>query len=501
MSVADAPASLAARALALLEQLADDPQALVALNEAERARLLTVCGQLSRPAKHERKAFVKAQARARRQQKRAADGVLLAKVGIRELRALPVYTPTLPEGGLLGEPVPAPTALADVGDQVDGDDDVAAEAMRLAAARMCYVCKARFDALHHFYDSMCAACAALNWEKRHQTCDLTGRYAIVTGARVKIGYYIALKLLRAGCHVVVVTRFARDAAARYSAEPDFAQFAARLQVHGVDLRHTPSVEHFAATMLQTLPRLDLLINNACQTVRRPSGFYDHLVADEQAAWLALPAAQQGVLATWHDAQAAAALSQVPMLPEDALRGDHLFPAGRRDADLQQVDLREFNSWRMRLHEVPTNELIEVQLVNAIAPFVLNARLKPLMMQVPTRDAHIVNVSAMEGQFYRKWKTDKHPHTNMAKAALNMLTRTSAADYVRDGIYMNAVDTGWVTDEDPVHLAARKQHEHGFHPPLDIVDGAARVLDPAFVGYNTGHHVWGKFLKDYRAVPW
>jgi len=197
----------------------------------------------------------------------------------------------------------------------------------------------------------------------------------------------------------------------------------------------------------------------------------------------------------------AVLSQVPLLEEDLERGEHLYPQGRLDQDLQQVDLRDSNTWRMTLAEVPTAELLEVHLVNAVAPFVLNARLRPLLAAVPTNDAHVVNVSAMEGQFYRRWKTDKHPHTNMAKAALNMMTRTSAADYVRDGVHMNSVDTGWVTDEDPQHHAERKQRIHGFHPPLDIVDGAARIVDPIFDGVNTGNNVWGLFLKDYKPAPW
>jgi NAD(P)-dependent dehydrogenase (short-subunit alcohol dehydrogenase family) len=255
-------------------------------------------------------------------------------------------------------------------------------------------------------------------------------------------------------------------------------------------------------------------------VRRPAGWYDHVVVGETEApqtsfeRAVLDRHRSLIGATEHalalgagtEIQAtglwkSAVLSQVPLLAEDLERGGHLYPQGRLDQDLQQVDMRDFNSWRMTLADVPTAELLEVHLVNAVAPFVLNARLRPLLAAVPTNDSHVVNVSAMEGQFYRRWKTDKHPHTNMAKAALNMMTRTSAADYVKDGIHMNSVDTGWVTDEDPQHHAARKQQVHGFHPPLDIVDGAARIVDPIFAGLNSGSHLWGLFLKDYKPTPW
>jgi NAD(P)-dependent dehydrogenase (short-subunit alcohol dehydrogenase family) len=320
----------------------------------------------------------------------------------------------------------------------------------------------------------------------------------------------------------VSTRFPRDAALRYAREADFEAFRDRLAIYGLDLRHTPSVEAFARHILDTEPRLDFMLHNACQTVRRPAGFYSHLMAGELGSLHELPPPardlvrgyetmrdQEARKLTDHRAratlplglQAASALSQVALTEEDLAAGEALFPSGQLDADLQQVDQRGVNSWRLSLDQVQTVELLEVQLVNSIAPFVLNARLRGLMARNPSFDRHIVNVSAMEGQFYRRFKTDKHPHTNMAKAALNMMTRTSATDYAKDGIFMNSVDTGWVTDEDPQHIAVRKTAENGFHPPLDIVDGAARIVDPIFNGLNTGRHVYGQFLKDYRPAAW
>jgi NAD(P)-dependent dehydrogenase (short-subunit alcohol dehydrogenase family) len=490
----------------VLRAIEADRSHLTLLTQEQRRELLTLAGLVAKPERHDLVKMAKAFRRAEREASREHDRQVLATAGLRIQRRSAVYAP------LRLEP-PKPEGLDD--------------RPELHRERACYVCKKPFAKMHRYYDSMCDACGDFNYAKREQTADLNGHYALVTGARVKIGFQASLKLLRAGAHVVVTTRFPVDAADRYSKEPDFPVFRERLQIHGLDLRHTPSVEIFTRFLVERLPRLDYILNNACQTVRRPPGFFQHLLARETESAAALPAAWRGPLAShdelrrslersqahgtgtvvaataqWHGEGLlhSAALSQRRYLDEEFRGGEALFPADRYDEDRQQVDLREINSWRLRMHEVETPELLEVQLVNAIAPYILNARLKPLMLRTPGRHKHVVNVSAMEGQFYRTVKTDKHPHTNMAKAALNMMTRTSAPDYVKDGIHMNAVDTGWVTDEDPAIHAARKA-ELGFSPPLDIIDGAARIVDPIFVGRLTGTHVWGQFLKDYKPAPW
>jgi len=448
--------------------------------------------------------MAKAFRRADREAVKERDRTLLDQTALRVQHRSEVYRPLWLER-------PAPDALHDQ--------------RTVNQERNCYVCKQPYTTLHRYYDSMCETCGEFNYAKREQTANLTGQYALITGARVKIGYQAALKLLRAGAHVIATTRFPLDAVDRYSQEPDYAAFRARLEVHGLDLRHTPSVGLFAKFLLERLPRLDHIVNNACQTVRRPARFFQHLLARESTSFDALPetlrlplmareelrktlahspAPPAGSLRTGQriaaDGLDSAALSQRRYLDEDFREGEALFPSHRYDEDRQQVDLRAVNSWRLRLHEVEIPELLEVHLVNALAPYILNGRLKPLMIRTPGRHKHVVNVSAVEGQFYRAFKTEKHPHTNMAKAALNMMTRTSAPDFVQEGIHMNSVDTGWVTDEDPVVHAQRKAEE-GFSPPLDTIDGAARIVDPIFVGQLTGTHVWGQFLKDYKPAPW
>ena len=374
----------------------------------------------------------------------------------------------------------------------------------LARARACYVCKQRYRAVDAFYHQLCPACAALNHARRDARTDLSGRRALLTGGRAKIGMYIALRLLRDGAHTTITTRFPHDAVRRFSAMNDSADWLDRLRVVGVDLRDPGQVIALAGEVAAQGP-LDILINNAAQTVRRSPAAYAHLAAAAEAPLPSGPlpevvtlgrAGSAGADGHWSPTpQALAALA----LTAGSASVERIAAGTAIDAGGLAPDLDPHNSWSQVVDEVDPVELLEVQLCNQTAPFILISRLRPALAASAARRTYVVNVSAMEGQFARGYKGPGHPHTNMAKAALNMLTRTSAAELLSSGILMTSVDTGWITDERP-HPTKARLAEAGFHAPLDLVDGAARVYDPIVRG-EAGEDVHGVFLKDYAAAAW
>jgi NAD(P)-dependent dehydrogenase (short-subunit alcohol dehydrogenase family) len=395
---------------------------------------------------------------------------------------------------------------------------VGATAGTLRQPRACYICKERYTQVDAFYHQLCPSCAALNHQRRDARTDLTGRRALLTGGRAKIGMHIALRLLRDGADTTITTRFPNDAARRFASMPDSADWLHRLRIIGLDLRDPAQAVACADAVAQRGP-LDILINNAAQTVRRSAGAYAPLVAGE-----AEPLPVTGMPEVM-------SLGRARDVHPDALtaavgpNGDHVahwapsphalaaLALAARSASPERIaaqtaidaggllpDLHTTNSWVQTVEEIDPLELLEVQLCNQTAPFILISRLRSQLAASPARRTYIVNVSAMEGQFSRGYKGPGHPHTNMAKAALNMLTRTSAAEMLeRDGILMTAVDTGWITDERP-HPTKMRLADEGFHAPLDLVDGAARVYDPIVRG-ELGEDLHGCFLKDYAPSPW
>lgn len=393
-----------------------------------------------------------------------------------------------------------------------------------AKARPCYICKQKYTVVDAFYHQLCPDCAALSHLKRDARADLTGKRALLTGGRAKIGMHIALRLLRDGAYTTITTRFPRDAARRFSAMDDAPAWLHRLRIVGIDLRDPSQVVGLADAIAADGP-LDILINNAAQTVRRSPGAYAPLANAESVPL---------EIGLWPDGRGPEMLSLGrtsdvhPHALEEAVTAHPLLASANaqrltalalapgssslaRLADGSAIDagglipdLHDTNSWVHAVGDVDPLELLEVQLCNSTAPFILLNALRP-QLAAAARGArsgrsYVVNVSAMEGVFNRGYKGPGHPHTNMAKAAVNMLTRTSARElFEADRILMTSVDTGWITDERP-HPTKVRLAEEGFHAPLDLVDGAARVYDPVVRG-ESGEDVFGVFLKDYKSSAW
>jgi len=380
-----------------------------------------------------------------------------------------------------------------VGVKIEAGRTVSNKLMQSSLERpdRCYICQSSFREIHFHYHRLCPQCAEFNYAKRNTRVNVAGRRALVTGARIKIGYQTSLKLLRGGAEVIATTRFPRDAALRFSREPDFEQWRDRITIHSLDLRDIPFLINWVEQLVKNEP-IDILINNAAQTVWRPSEHYSRQLDMESMSTDSIPEHLQTLIAQ----------PQIPSIEKSS--SFDLIQKQMDSNDLktyfqEPIDRRETTSWDLKLHEVKPLEFLEVQLINVTAPFILASMLKAAMMRSDFKMRFIVNVTGKDGRFDVDDKTTRHPHVNMSKAALNMMTRTSAEDYAKNSIFMNTVDTGWVTLEGGF---SRQQNikKSGFVPPLDAIDGAARICDPIDSGIS-GKPDFGKFLKDYQSVTW
>ena len=357
----------------------------------------------------------------------------------------------------------------------------------LIKARGCYICKQPYTLVDAFYHQLCPECAALSHAKRDARTDLTGMRALLTGGRAKIGMYIALRLLRDGAHTTITTRFPRDAVRRFKNLPDSHEWIDRLKIVGIDLRDPAASLPVLAAVPAPLPTdgpMPELVTFGHTNDQHPQALERSVAAHPVLAAAAARADQ---------------LTEMAMAPGSSSLA-RLADGTAIDAGGLVPDLHHINSWTQHVQEVDPLEMLEVQLANTTAPFILISKLRASMAASTSRRKYIVNVSAMEGVFGRGYKGPGHPHTNMAKAAVNMLTRTSAREmFESDEILMTSVDTGWITDERP-HPTKVRLAEEGFHAPLDLVDGAARVYDPIVRG-EAGEDLFGVFLKDYAPGAW
>lgn len=359
----------------------------------------------------------------------------------------------------------------------------------LEIPKNCYCCNQSYRFAHSFYTRLCPKCAEENYEMRFKEVDLTNRNVILTGGRVKVGLATALKLLRSGANLVLTTRFPALALEQLKQEEDYHHWKNRLWIYGLDLRNLKAIQDFIDFYKSNFPSLDILINNAAQTIKYPDEYYLPLVKKENENLIQFSDEKRLI-------PNATEISKEIKSLEYAYQEETTVTLTRFG---QPVDNREKTSWNSTLEEVSMFELVEVNLINHIAPYFLIKELKTWMKQSPFQDKFIINVTSSEGIFSYNNKTMFHPHTNMTKAALNMMTLTSGKEFADEHIYMSAVDVGWISTGAKEELR-KKQFEQGYIPPLDSVDGAARILHPIIEG-SKGNYYFGVLLKNYKINNW
>ncbi|MFY9226458.1 MAG: SDR family oxidoreductase [Blastocatellia bacterium] len=450
--------------LEVLTRVIDDPSSALDLEKIER-----LATNLYKKAR-------------KRNRKEAASNLTEEEQALRQERS----KQDRQENRLADQQIIASTSIARVhkGEKIEEQHKEPKTTSVKGGSKSCYCCGVAYREIHFFYHKLCFDCAELNYKKRSQRVDLTGYYSLVTGGRIKIGFQTALKLLRDNATVMVTTRFAQDALERFSKEADFKIWQDRLFIQPLDFRNLPALLSFVNYLELNWPALDILINNAAQTVSHEAEFYK-LETEKELKVLASSQKQISSIESLATSEQSLSLMQNLILD--------------LDRHGQPIDKREKNSWTLRLHEVQLRELLEVLLINTAAPCILTAKLKPLFLKSKNKNRFIVNVCGLDGQFNRLNKTSQHPHVNMSKAALNMMTRTSAIDYAADNIFINSVDTGWITHEG-AYSKREQMRSKGFVPPLDEVDGAARIYDPIVNGINL-QAIFGKLFRNYSSADW
>ncbi len=340
--------------------------------------------------------------------------------------------------------------------------------------RVCLICRQRNMEEY----GICPACQAMNDKMRQITCDLSGKFAVVTGGRIKIGYATALRLLRMGASVIIVTRYPKCALDAYQHESDFKDFKNRLFIIGFDLMRVDRIQELIAQIATICQgKLDILVNNAAQTVKKSNDYYAQLNMQENA--LSLPYNNQ----------------LMQLITQDAMKFS-LIPEGQL---IDYSETPDHNSWVCKPEEITAQELLEVQLINVTAPFLLTNGLRHCLAYDHAVRKFVINVSSVEGRFNTKQKLARHVHTNMAKASLNMMTHSISTDFVRDEIYVYSCDPGWVSNQFPAAYAISKD----FKPYLTFDDGAARVLYPIMMHMHSTEKIkdYGMFYKDYQIIDY
>ena len=426
--------------------------------------------------------------------------------------------------------------------------------------KSCYICKQKLglDNINKFYGSLCTKCGDYNYSFRTMKLDFSGRIAIVTGGRIKIGFYIVKKLLSYGCKVITTSRFPKDTLFKFKEDPDYTLWKKNLIIYPIDFRIIQSTMNFVKYIEKNFSHIDFLINNAAQTVRRTTEYYEYLMPIEVKK---LPSEdnkkiikndylkiQKEISEEFEkdkknkdnsknknenifkiDIQKESEKKQIinsliSLINKNKNESDETIPLSVIASQIKIMEEKEQpkvaimggdgqpydfskgkNSWNFELDEIPLEEFIEVQIINAWTPYYLCSKLKPMMMKSPFPDKYIVNVTAVEGIF-NHFKRSTHVHTNMAKAALNMLTRTCAKYLEKNGIYMTCVDTGWVSHMNEMNkIIENETKDYSEYEmatvPLDELDGAMRVLHPIIEGIKNKKYFSGILLKDYIKSKW